>query len=552
MTTSETEIQRAAAALMAMTGGGSGGDEERATSATSNPQNPAYWVEQVFGGGYQQSAAGVNVNERTALTFSAVMGCVRILSETLGMLPAFVYRRLPGGGKERLPEHPVYQLIHDDPNDEMVPIGFKETVMAHIVTWGNGFAEIERSGRGIPSQLWPITPDRVRIDRTRDGRLFYDVREDHGPNTTFDPADMLHIPGLGYDGIKGYSPVRMSMQAIGLGLAAETFGSTFFGNGANAGGVLEHPNTLSDTAAKHIYDSFVKRAAGLSNAHNPLILEEGMKFNKWSVPPEEAQFLQTRKFQVEEIARIYRVPPHMLADLDRATFSNIEHQGISFIVHSMMPWFARWEQWLAKKLLTREERRAGLFVEFLVTAMLRGDASARATFYKMMRELGALNADEIREAENMNPLPDGQGKMYLVPLNMAPADKIEEIQKPESAPAPAAKEAPAKPDDERVAILPVLRVMATDAAKRIVMKEILAAKRDSFRSKSDEFFADHPATVTTTLAPIVQAMTLAGLPAVDLGAVTSAHVERAKAGIIDVQTWEQHGPGQLVRALIGE
>jgi hypothetical protein len=283
-------------------------------------------------------------------------------------------------------------------------------------------------------------------------------------------------------------------------------------------------------------------------------LEEGMKFNKWSVPPEEAQFLQTRKYQRSEIASIYRVPPHKIGDLERATFSNIEHQSIEFIQDSMMPWMVRWEQGLGKKLLTPQERADGLYVEFLVTAVLRGDAIARATYYKTLREMGVLSADEIRELENMNPLPGGQGKMYLVPLNMAPADKIEEIQTPEPAPepapAPAVKPEP-KPDDARD-MRPALRVIALDAARRIVMKEVLAAKRDGFENRAATFFNDHPATVSGTLAPVIQAMTLAGCAPVDVDAISAAHVLRARAGIVDVATWEQQGPEQLVRELIGE
>jgi HK97 family phage portal protein len=548
--TTELEKQRAADALAEMT-------EDRAIAVSGgNPQSPPYWLEKLFNGGYGPTNSGIDVNERTALTFSAVFACVRVLSETLGVLKPFVYNRLEGGGKERVPEHPVYRLIHDDPNDEMIPSVWRQTTMGHICTWGNGYSEIERSNRGLPVALWPIEPHRVRVDRDSAGNLIYDVSNERGSNTTFDYEDILHIPGLGYDGIKGYSPVRMAMEAIGLGKAAEVFGAKFFGNGANSGGTLEHPGEVGPKAQVNLRESFRLRNQGLGNAFDPMILEEGMKFNKWTIPPNEAQFLETRKFQKTEVASIYRVPPHMIADLERATFSNIEHQGIDFVVHTMMPWLVVWEEWMGKRLLTREERRSGLFVEFLVTGLLRGDSAARGTYYQTMRNMGVLNADDIRELENMNPLPNGQGKTYWVPLNMGdaanPPDPNADKTTAKTDP-PTTEEKPARAID---ATKSALRIVALDAAKRIVRKETLAigrAKKGEMRAKADEFFADHVSFVVDVLSPVAQAMTTAGMEPVDITAVASAHVARAKeACASNVTAWEAAGPVELVQELFGD
>jgi HK97 family phage portal protein len=549
--TSELEKQRVADALLEMTGG-----EERAiATGGGNPQTPPYWLQQLFNGGYGPTSSGIDVNERSALTFTAVYSCVRVLSETMGAIDPFVYRRLPGGGKERVPDHPVYRIIHDEPNDEMVPSGFRQTVMGHICTWGNGYSEKEMTNRGIPVALWPIEPHRVRPDRDAAGNLIYDVSNVRGPNTVFDYDEILHIPGLAYDGIKGYSPVKLAMEAIGLGKAAEVFGSKFFGNGANSSGSLEHPEHLSTSAATNLRESFKRRNAGLDNAFDPLILEEGMKYNRWTIPPNEAQFLETRKFQRSEIASIYRVPPHMIGDLERATFSNIEQQSIDFVTNTMLPWVKIWEQWLSKRLLTPEERAGGLFIEFLITGLLRGDAAARAAYYKAMREGGFYNADMVLEMENMNPQPEGQGQIFWRPANMVDA-RTPSV-------APKADTSNDKPEDKpdsnaKSAGKSAMRIVAMDAAKRIVRKETLAMsrakqKKDEYRVKSDDFFKDHPAHVIEVLSPVAEAMTSAGMEAFDMNAVACAHVARAKeACAVDVAGWEKAGPVELVQDIFGD
>ena len=384
-------------------------------------QTPPAWVEALTG---SKTASGVVVNESSAMEASAVYGCVRILSETLASLPLLLYRR-DGSRKERVTDHPLYELLHTLPNPEMSSFELRETLMGHLLTWGNAYAEIEFNRAGQVRGLWPLRPDRMTV-RREGGRLWYTYRlnkpDGQGRQEVTLPAEQVwHIRGLGFDGVMGYSPIGMARQAVGLSLAMEEFGARFFGNGARPGGILEHPGKLGDPAYERLQKSWQERHGGLENASRTAILEEGMKYHEIGIPPEDAQFLESRKFQVSEIARIYRVPPHMLADLDRATFSNIEHQSIEFVVFTMQPWFVRWEQSIARSLLTPAER-SSLFAEFLVSGLLRGDTQSRYQAYAVARQNGWMSANDVRELENMNPIQGGG--VYLVPLNMVPADQV--------------------------------------------------------------------------------------------------------------------------------
>jgi HK97 family phage portal protein len=301
-----------------------------------------------FGG----TASGKTVNERTAMQTTAVYACVRILAETIASLPLNVYRSTDIG-KEKAIDHQLYYLLHDEPNPEMTSFVFRETLMSHLLLWGNAYAQIIRDGRGRILALYPLLPDRMAVDRTTDGQLFYEYRKDAG-YVILRPEDVLHIPGLGFDGLVGYSPIAMAKNAVGMAIATEEYGAKFFANGANPGGVLEHPGVVKDPA--RIRESWNAVYQGSGNAHRVAVLEEGMKFQPIGIPPEQAQFLETRKFQTEEICRIFRVPPHLVANLDKATFSNIEHQSISFVVHTIRPWLVRLEQGMNKALLSQSEK----------------------------------------------------------------------------------------------------------------------------------------------------------------------------------------------------
>lgn len=380
---------------------------------------PERWLVDALGG--QETNAGVRVNEATAMQSTAVYACVRILSETLASLPLPVYQRLEGGGKERAPNHPLYTVLHDIANDEMTSYTLRETLMSHLLLWGNAYAEIEWNNAGEVRALWPLRPDQTLPQRNAETqKLEYHTILPDGTQVILPFERVLHIPGLGFDGIIGYSPIAMAKQAIGLSLATEEFGARFFSNGAHPSGIVEYPGKLSDQAYERYKKDVEEKHQGLGKSHRIMILEEGLKYHQVGIPPEDAQFLETRKFQLNEIARIYRVPPHMIGDLDRATFSNIEHQSIEFVVHTVRPWLVRWEQAIKLKLFTPLERRR-FFAEFVVDGLLRGDIKSRYDAYAVARQNGWMSANDIRELENQNPIPGGD--VYLVNGNMVPIDQ---------------------------------------------------------------------------------------------------------------------------------
>jgi len=388
--------------------------EKRAVK-TSGLARPESWLVDALGG--RPVASGIKVTEETALRSTAVYGSVRIISETIASLPLLVYERLEKG-KQTAVNHPLYTVLHDQANSEMTSFTFREVLQGHLLLWGNAYAEIEKNNAGQIIGLWPLRPDRTWPERdSKTGEIVYKTILSDGTGVILPKDRVLHIPGFGFDGLIGYSPIHIAREAVGLALATEEFGAKFFGQGTRLSGVLEHPGKLTKEALERLKESWVQAYSGLSNSHRIAILEEGMKWQQIGVPPEDAQFLETRKFQVTEIARIFRVPPHMLADLDRATFSNIEHQSIEFVVHTIRPWLVRWEQAILWKLFTPAERKR-YFAEFKVDGLLRGDIKSRYEAYAIGRQNGWLSANDIRELENMNPIPDGD--IYLVNGNMIP------------------------------------------------------------------------------------------------------------------------------------
>lgn len=369
------------------------------------------------------STSGQNVNETTAMQMSAVYACVRIIAEAIAQIPLNVYRFTEDGGKEKDPRHPLYLLLHDEPNPEMTSFIFRETLMSHLLLWGNAYAQIIRNGMGEVVGLYPLMPDRMEVDRDEDGNLFYTYTkyfDEAGARHRYEqvklPAwQVLHIPGLGYDGLIGYSPIAMARNAIGMSMAAEDFGATFFANGATPGGVLEHPGIVKDP--ERLRESWHAQFSG-KNSHNIAVLEEGMTFKPMSIPPEEAQFLETRKFQIDEIARIFRVPPHMVGDLEKSSFSNIEQQSLEFVKYTVGPWVARWEQSLAQALLLPSEKKR-YTIKYNLDGLLRGDYESRMNGYAVGRQNGWLSANDIRELENMNKIPAEEGgDEYLINGNM--------------------------------------------------------------------------------------------------------------------------------------
>ena len=369
------------------------------------------------------STSGKRVNERTAMQMTAVYSCVRILSEAVAGLPLQFYRYTADGGKEKAVDHPLYFLLHDEPNPEMTSFVFRETLMTHLLLWGNAYSQIIRNGKGEIMALYPLMPDRMRVDRDENGQLFYeytvstdDAHTMKGSIVKLKPSDVLHIPGLGFDGLVGYSPIAMAKNAIGMAIACEEFGAKFFANGAAPSGVLEHPGTLKDPS--RVRESWQATFGGSNNAQKVAVLEEGMKYTPISISPDQAQFLETRKFQLDEIARIFRVPPHMIGDLEKSSFNNIEQQSLEFVKYTLDPWVSRWEQAMVRALLTVEEKKQ-YFFKFNVDGLLRGDYQSRMQGYATARQNGWMSANDIRELENLDRIPAEQGgDLYLINGNM--------------------------------------------------------------------------------------------------------------------------------------
>ena len=369
---------------------------------------------------FGRTTSGKPVNERTAMQTTAVYACVRILAEAVASLPLHVYEYQDDGGKKLVHDHPLYYLLHDEPNPEMTSFVFRETLMSHLLIWGNAYAQIIRDGAGRVLGLYPLLPDKMDVQRDDRGNIYYLYSRNSDENPMFKEygdirlkaEDVLHIPGLGFDGLIGYSPIAMAKNAVGMTLACEEYGASFFANGANPGGVLEHPGVLKDPSK--VRESWNSVYRGVNNAHKIAVLEEGMKYQQIGIPPEEAQFLETRKFQINEIARLYRIPPHMVGDLDKSSFSNIEQQSLEFVKYTLDPWVIRWEQSLQRSLLLPGEK-GKYFIKLNVDGLLRGDYQSRMNGYAVGRQNGWFSANDIREMENMNPIPDEQGgNLYLI------------------------------------------------------------------------------------------------------------------------------------------
>lgn len=369
---------------------------------------------------FGRTTSGKPVNERTAMQTTAVYACVRILAEAVASLPLHVYEYQDDGGKKLVHDHPLYYLLHDEPNPEMTSFVFRETLMSHLLIWGNAYAQIIRDGAGRVLGLYPLLPDKMDVQRDDKGNIYYVYSRNSDENPMFKEygniklkaEDVLHIPGLGFDGLIGYSPIAMAKNAVGMTLACEEYGASFFANGANPGGVLEHPGVLKDPSK--VRESWNSVYRGVSNAHKIAVLEEGMKYQQIGIPPEEAQFLETRKFQINEIARLYRIPPHMVGDLDKSSFSNIEQQSLEFVKYTLDPWVIRWEQSLQRSLLLPGEK-GKYFIKLNVDGLLRGDYQSRMNGYAVGRQNGWFSANDIREMENMNPIPDEEGgNLYLI------------------------------------------------------------------------------------------------------------------------------------------
>lgn len=381
--------------------------------------NPTGWAD-IFG---TKSKTGVTVNETKALQMSAVFACVRVISETIASLPYHTYERLTRG-KQKAINHPVYNLLKDRANPEMTSYTWRQVTAAHAAIWGNAYSEIEYNEAGYPVALWPLLPWKMKIQRNQTTKdLEYVYTRPDGTPKVFSRWQIWHLKPLSMDGLTGISPIAYAKESIGLGLAMEEFGALYFGNGTNLGGFIQTDQKIGDETYKRLKKDMNEKYEGLSNSHRLIILEQGLKYEKAGIPPQDSQFLESRKFQALEIARIFRVPPHMIGDLERATFSNIEEQGINFVTYTLRPWIVNIEQESNTKLFTSTEQ-SRYFTEMLVDALLRGNIQTRYAAYAVARQNGWMSINDIRELENMNPIEGGDD--YMVPLNMIPSSKVDE------------------------------------------------------------------------------------------------------------------------------
>jgi len=482
----------------------------------SNLKNPKKWLVDFFHGG-QETYSGKRVDEKTAMKTSAVFACVDRLSSAMAALPLKVYKRTEEG-RETAKNHFAYKMLHDEPNDELTSFTFRQLQMAHVLLWGNSYAEIERDNAFRAKKLWPLPPWKVEPKKDDNRGVYYEVMVD-GKRKILYQDQVLHIRGLGLDGLKGLSRISMARQAVGLSLATEEYGARFFGQGANPGGIVEYPGQLSDDAWERYKKDMRKSYEGLSQSNRLMFLEEGMKYHETSIPPDDSQFLQTRKFQLTEIARIYNVPLHLLQEHENSTTwgSGIEHLNIGFVVFSLTPYLENWEQEIDKKIVTTKD----YYSEHNVEGLLRGDSQARANFYNTMTNIGAYSINDVREKENMNKI-DG-GNTHFVPMNMMPLEQSEEQEEDiENDIRNRLKKQYKQKRQRRSAasrfkISKSYRKVFKDAAKRIVSREEAdimrkarkifgennSAKLAGFQKFLDEFYEDHPEYFKRQIAPAV-------------------------------------------------
>lgn len=378
------------------------------------------WLQRALGLADTYTGKAVTLAEVRGLT--AVGACVGIKASTIASLPLVVYRRLPNGGKQRAPDHRLYAILHDAPNPEMTSFNFRQALVGHLALRGNAYAEIQRDQAERIVGLWPLHPDRMTVERT-DGRLRY-VYQLPDKRVGLASHQVMHWRGLSTDGVLGLSPIADHRQALAHVLAIEEYGARFFGNDSRPGGILTHPGQLPKSAKQNLKESWEEAHRGLDNRHRVAVLEEGVTWQQIGVAPEDAQFIESMKYGAIKVCQIFRVPPHLIYELDRATNNNIEHQSIEWVRDGVRPDAVNIEQSVYRDLFSVSEGKRSHFAEFLLDGLLRGDAKTRSEALAIQRQNGIINADDWNEIENRNPLPDGQGQVYWAPANMLPADQF--------------------------------------------------------------------------------------------------------------------------------
>lgn len=477
--------------------------------------NESGWWARLLGA---EDSAGVDVNAATVKTSSAYWACSSAIAADIAKLPVHLYQRRQDDGREVADRHPAYRLLRVRPNPEMTPFSFREKLQDWALNWGNGCAEIERNNAGDSIALWPLKPWRLRLRRDdATGRLYYEYTNPNGITKRLDPSDVFHLRGPTEDGIVGFNVITLAQISLGVAMAGDRFAASFYANRAQPSAILEHPGKFKDkTVADRLRSSFEKLYAGFKNAGRVAVLEEGMTLKTLTMPLADAQFLEQRQFSVQEVCRWFRFPPHKAADLTRATFSNIEHQSLEYVTDCLMPWMVRWEEEAAAKLL-RPEEQGRLYFEHNTDALLRGDTKTRFESYQRALDSGALNLDEVRAKENMNPLPNGQGKVYRVPVNMQTVEQLIKGKAQPAAPKPPQdpKTDPSNNDQARgtnaslkglaMSFLPAFEQAHRNLLRIEADKLSRAAKQGSPMDHANEFYPKHVDAVRSHLFPVVEA-----------------------------------------------
>ena len=392
--------------------------------------NPSLW--NLIG---SQSLSGENVTEQSALTYSAVWDAVNLISNTTAALPLHLMQSKEK--KKRIADDRyIYRVLHDQANDYMTAMMFRKVLMSHILTWGNGYAEIVRDGYGEVRALWPITPNRVKVEAV-EGRPVYRVSmPDSSPDVVLPREKVLHITGPSFDGFVGYSVIAMARKSIGLGMALETFGALYFGQGTHPGVIVSHPNKLDAQTSSNLKQSLTESYSGLGNTHRLMLLEDGMKLEKLGIPPNDSQFLESRMFQITDIARWFNVPVHKLKEMTKSSFNNIESEDRSFYMGSILPWTILLDQNFDMQLLTTSDKersgRGRYYFKHSMKGVLKGDIAGQTAHYSAMLDRGVYSINDVRALEDMDPIEGGD--IHLVPLNMTSLENAGKLPEPAALP----------------------------------------------------------------------------------------------------------------------
>jgi len=476
------------------------------------------WFRNVVG----PTTAGVPVDEEESLKYTTLMACVGLISGDIAKMPLILFRRKKDGSKERVTDHPLYELLHNKPNEELNSFQWREASQGHLLLWGNTFHDIDRNERNHIVGLHPIYPGIVTVDRNRSGEIIYKWRDENNNEVVRLKKDIFHIPGFGFSGLVGKSMIQIAREAIGLGLSQEQYAARFIGSGTHPAGVLEMDGSLGEKGRKQFKESFQKQYAGLGKSHNVMVLEYGLKYKGLSMNMQDAQFLESRKFQMSEIAGFYRVPPHKVGiHGSNSNYNNLEQENQSYIDSNLSHWVSRWEHALNMQILTEQQRSSGLYFKFLMHALLRGDMTARGEYQQKLWQMG-LPFNRILEMEDMNPVPGGD--VGFIPLNMIPADMaVEAAEKQIEQPTQPPPEQ--QPDEEQKAVRVGWKgenrgIMIRDrisrayfplieqAAQTIVNKEAIAIRkkigqREDFTQWLGGFYDSMPEYIRSKLGPVL-------------------------------------------------